>query len=153
MKDKAQKRREYLLAQAGTGTVGCVGVGLTVIFGLLTAISLVSVIGTAAWCFQPGPDGAFPAIAAFVVCLLMLVFFASITFFCIWMVSVAADDSRSRAYVPPVREQIAALPAEEVLLRGADQPVAATEDLVRPVQAVMETDADELLRSVEGGTT
>ena len=35
------------------------------------------------------------------------------------------------AYVPPVAEQIAALPAEEILLRGSDQPAATPDELLR----------------------
>lgn len=51
------------------------------------------------------------------------------------------------AYVPPVREQIAVLPADEVLLRGSDHPAAAPEELLRAAQQVTETASEELLRA------
>ena len=53
-------------------------------------------------------------------------------------------------YVPPVAEQLAALPAADVLLRGSDQPAAAPDELLRPAHEGMETDAEELLRAGQG---
>lgn len=50
--------------------------------------------------------------------------------------------ARSLRYVPPVREQIEALPAEEVLLRGSQ---ISPEELLRAA-ANQETPADMLLR-------
>lgn len=53
-------------------------------------------------------------------------------------------------YVPPIHDQIAALPAEEVLLRGSQASPAPQEELLRPAGKV-ETRAEELLRSASVG--
>ena len=50
-------------------------------------------------------------------------------------------------YVPPVAEQIAALPAGQLLLRGSDQPAAASGELVRASSYTKENRASELLRA------
>jgi hypothetical protein len=50
-------------------------------------------------------------------------------------------------YVPTVAEQIAALPAEEVLLRSSDQPIPLPEELLRPAHAGAGDMAEELLRA------
>lgn len=52
------------------------------------------------------------------------------------------------AYAPPVAEQIAALPAEAILVRGSAQPVAALDGLLRAAALPSETAPDELLRPV-----
>jgi hypothetical protein len=56
-------------------------------------------------------------------------------------------EAETIAYVPPVREQIAALPAEEILVRGSDQPAATPDELLRPARERAETGAEELLRA------
>jgi len=53
---------------------------------------------------------------------------------------------RSISYVPPAREQIAALPANEILVRGCDQPSARPEELLRAARNGMDGRADELMR-------
>lgn len=57
------------------------------------------------------------------------------------------DKARGIAYVPPVAEQIAALPAESILVRGSEQPAAQPEELLRAAQSGAETEAGELLRA------
>ena len=49
-------------------------------------------------------------------------------------------------HVPTVREQLAALPAVEVLLRGSDRMGAATDELLRGARPELETERGELLR-------
>ena len=49
-------------------------------------------------------------------------------------------------YVPPVAEQIAALPVADVRVRGSDQPAATPEELLRAAQAGTAEPAEELLR-------
>ena len=51
-------------------------------------------------------------------------------------------------YVPPVN--VANLPSDEVLVRGADKPPAPVETLLRAAQNSSETKYDELLRSSHG---
>jgi hypothetical protein len=53
---------------------------------------------------------------------------------------------KSIPYVPPVAQQIAALPADEVLLRGSDPPTVALDELLRAATGGTETAAGELLR-------
>jgi len=55
----------------------------------------------------------------------------------------------SLLYVPPVRQQISTLPAEEVLLRGVEAPAAATHDLLRAAQEGAKMGSGELLRPAE----
>lgn len=50
-------------------------------------------------------------------------------------------------YVPPVAEQLAALPAEDILVRGSDQPPAAPGELLRAASGTEETKAAELVRA------
>ena len=52
----------------------------------------------------------------------------------------------SISYVPPVREQIAALSAEEVLVRASDPPTATPMELPRAAHEATQTAAEELLR-------
>ena len=54
--------------------------------------------------------------------------------------------ARSLSYVPPVAEQVAALPAEEILVRGSDLPAATPAELLRPAREGTETAAEVLLR-------
>lgn len=46
-----------------------------------------------------------------------------------------------------IREQIATLPADEVLLRGSDQPTSSPYELLRVAQAGTQTGEEELLRA------
>lgn len=50
-------------------------------------------------------------------------------------------------YVPPVREQIAALPAEQILVRGTNGAAATPEELLRAVHNETTTPAEDLLRA------
>jgi hypothetical protein len=58
-------------------------------------------------------------------------------------------EMRKTAYVPPVAEQLAALPADKVFLRGSDQPTATPDELLRAAQARTEVDEESLLRPSE----
>ena len=57
------------------------------------------------------------------------------------------QDAEAIPYVPPVHEQIAALPAEDILLRGSDHLEALPGELLRAAQAGTETASEELLRA------
>ena len=63
-----------------------------------------------------------------------------------------SEKSRLLSYVPPVRKQIAALPAEEVLLRGSDQPGATPEELLRAAQFGGVLPVEELVRAEQSAT-
>jgi len=65
-------------------------------------------------------------------------------------------DGADLSYVPPVAEQIAALSADEILLRGSDEPAIGPEELLRAARAGTAEQAEELLRAdvqVNGRTT
>ena len=65
----------------------------------------------------------------------------------LWLSSLARLHSLN--YVPSIREQIASLPAEEVLLRGSSRPVALAGELLREVDDGVPADAMKLLRTTE----
>jgi hypothetical protein len=65
-------------------------------------------------------------------------------------------DGADLPYVPTVTEQIAALSADEILLRGSDEPAIGPEELLRAARAGTAEQAEELLRAdvqVNGRTT
>jgi hypothetical protein len=63
---------------------------------------------------------------------------------CIRNANKMADDNM---YVPPAREQIADLPADEVLLRGSDQSAASPDELLRSAYWRSPGSSDMLLRA------
>ncbi len=59
----------------------------------------------------------------------------------------SAERVQTLEYVPPIREQIAALPAEEVLVRGSDQPATRNAELLRSTYYGAAAAEEELLRA------
>ena len=59
-------------------------------------------------------------------------------------------ETASLPYVPPLSEELAALPADEILLRGSDEPAATPGELLRAAQAGAADSAEELLRAEAG---
>ena len=55
--------------------------------------------------------------------------------------------AKSIPYVPSVADPLAALPADEILLRGSNQPSVRPDELLRPAQVGTETAPEELLRA------
>lgn len=55
-------------------------------------------------------------------------------------------------YVPPVAEQLMALPADEILVRASVVPVAAPEALLRAAHGEPQANAGDLVRPIEGRT-
>jgi hypothetical protein len=74
----------------------------------------------------------------------------AITVVCVRQCYSALKDASAVLYVPPVAEQLAALPAEEILVRGSDQPAASPDELVRASASTEETPTSELLRAEQG---
>jgi len=139
VKDLVKRRREYLGVQAGLGTQGCAGLIICVGFGLLAfagiPLSLTVILSSQS-------DGT--SLEVFTIFLTAIAGFISVIGY--RTVKSAGDKSRKIPYVPPVRAQIAALPAEEVLIRASDKPPATPEELLRAAQAGREQRAEELLR-------
>jgi hypothetical protein len=65
---------------------------------------------------------------------------------CVWYPTLACAFA-CIAFVPPVHEQIAVLPAEVILLRGSEQPAPTPEELLRAARVGSETAKEELLRA------
>ena len=135
--DAAKKRREYLwrkgLANSTILSVCLIG-GVTVLGALLAIIITVTLLTSMGSPVRGLGLGAAIGVPA----LLML---------------KAIDTYRNQVrkarmipYVPPVREQLAALPADKILVRGSDQPAAAPGELLRAARTGAETEAGELLR-------
>jgi hypothetical protein len=141
MEDAATKRRKYLLARAGTSTLGCTGAFLACGFAVLTAIGavaiLMSILGL----------GYFPL--AFTFSIVATAVSGIITSRSIQAVRNADQKAAQISYVPPVREQVANLPVEEVLLRGSHQPPASAEELVRAATFNLAIPETGLLRAAD----
>lgn len=138
MEDGAEKRRKYLQTIVEAKTLGCIGWIFMVGFGLptllLAAGSVVSGI--------LGHDIT-PTIVGLVLAL-FLGGMAYLGFHCIGNANKMADDN---LYVPPIREQIANLPSNQILLRGSEQPAALPGELMRAVHAGDSNSEEELLRA------
>ena len=139
--DAEKRRRQYLLAKAEAGAmtfvgclvaVACVGVLSAVIFEL--AVTVAFMRGAASSLVVPG------------ILSLASIGTGAVIAGEFWRSSVRR--SRAIPYVPPVAAQIAALPADEVLVRASGQPPALPAEMLRPVRGESETTADELLRTV-----
>lgn len=63
--------------------------------------------------------------------------------------SRALQQSRSLPHVPPVREQISGLRAEQVLVRGSEPPAVSDAHLLRPAGDSNANEETELLRVSE----
>ena len=138
-KDGARKRREYLLKKAMSKTFVAVGVAI------ITAVAL----GWMQWLVLSKrpislPDDIPATLFWFFVP-------AMILFLAVWLCVASVQRVQSHRYVPPVHEQISALPADEVLLRGSDVPAAAPTELLRAAREVTAESPEELLRA-EGRT-
>ena len=137
-KDRARKRLEYLRKKDRANSMHCLGYIV-----LLTAgITVVGCIGSGLAELLMGHLAGVPILvgAAFSV---GLAYAGRI------MAVRAKAREASLLYVPPVRQQISTLPAEEVLLRGVEAPAAATHDLLRAAQEGAKMGSGELLRPAE----
>src|SRR6266568_4730820 len=106
LKEARKKRHEYLMKLAAIRSLGIIGASLAVICG----IALLAALCLTFW-FSKGS--------------LELVFYlgfpagyAVIALLGFHLPSYCKRRSRALPYVPPVAQQLAALPAEEILVRG-----------------------------------
>lgn len=136
MKDAARKRREYLRSVAQAELAAGVALSVAVVFGLVSACSLF--VALLLWSMG-NATGISLAIG--------LVLYAFVSFGGWKYRQAYARKARSIPYVPPVAEQIANLPAEEILVRGAEEPTVTPEELLRATCAAAEVSSDELLRA------
>ena len=138
--DAAKKRREYLAKLAIAQANGSFALLLMILFmvaGLWFSLELALSL------FREKPSGQF--LFAAIVCV------GATTNG--WMKHQEyTKRAKSLPYVPPVAEQLANLPADEVLLRGSDQPSAAPDELLRAAHEGTDTPADQLLRADQAPT-
>ncbi len=109
-KDAGRKRREYLLAQGAASALGCAGACITLGSGIATIVSSGSLVVSTSYIEQ--------RFGMFALCLVSTAISAAITYLGIRMFQSSERIAEKTPYVPPVAEQIAALPAEELLVRG-----------------------------------
>lgn len=135
-----KRRRAYLLSKAAAVTMGIVGFGLLLCFGFLTLLSVLVMIMKLAGLKDLGAEPVSAELISGIVC-------AGIAYLGGTMVAKANNRVVDTPVVSPVREQIAALPAEEILVRGANEPVAEPGELLRAARAGEGTQVAELLRA------
>jgi hypothetical protein len=140
MEDGARKRREYLWKKAAARLLQAIGGVTTVGCGLLWLLALAGTIVAIAVARSPLPSLLAAGLAA-----LVCVGAATLIARGFWRAS--AEAAEAIPYVPPVAEQVAALPAKEVLVRGAHQPLDSTDELLRAATPHAAVDAAELLRA------
>jgi len=129
----AKRRRTYLWTKAAANTLAAIG---TIVFFLFAALFVVFV-ALGLWTQLPS--------------YFMLAVIGGISGVggIVWRVSL--NLARAVPHVPPVREQIASLPANEILVRSSAEPAALPEELLRAAQSGAGVEA--LLRPSEGKPT
>jgi hypothetical protein len=133
-RDFAKRRRTYICLKGQALTLAVIG-GIAA-----AALGLIGIGQIAFYLFIGEYTGA--ACIAGPFCFLV--------YLCGLFGHAALDDARFSPRVPPVAEQIAALPAEEVLVRGADVP--APVELLRAAHEHTAVPAEELLRAAQTAT-
>src|SRR4051794_21347038 len=121
------KRWVYLASKANKIVGACMFAGAAVAALAATCVSLILK--------QSGPWLSTWAYAA-----AMLLFAGAV--FC-YMTYRTANEAMSIPHVPPVHEQLAAFPPEDILLRGSGEPTAAPDELLRAAGKSPGTAVDE----------
>ena len=131
--DRAKLRREYVWKKTKV-----------IIPAIFTgSISLLLVASVLKIAFQPSTMSD-SQLAAFVLFLVLMVP-------CTIIIILCEKRALSIPYVPPIREQIPTLPADEILLRGSQASPASPEELLRASTVTAETNVEELLRADSAG--
>ena len=131
--DKAKRRRNYLLKK-WSATALIVAAAIVCGYGVLYVfIGLVQAATHSA--FVPLLFWLVMSIATAITVGSALVFRSSLR------------TVRTLPHVPPVREPIAELPSDEILLRGSDEPAALPGELLRAAHAREAEPAEDLLRA------
>jgi len=135
IQDAAKKRRGYLRRKTRLSFEAIISGGLAAFCALL---------GLIFWLMIP------PNLESSTGILCVEAVIVALTVVCVRQCYSAWKDVSAVLYVPPVAEQLAALPAEEILVRGSDPPAASPDELVRASASIEETPASELLRAEQG---
>ena len=134
--ERAKKlRQEYLGKKAGAALFGAAMAAIALVIGVAALVLISAVVQNIGFSITN------MAFFAFLVALTSAaaVYVSRIS-------SASFKEARTLTYVPPVREKIADLPDDEILLRGTDRPVAAPGDLLRAAREGSETGSEVLLR-------
>jgi uncharacterized membrane protein YbhN (UPF0104 family) len=143
-RNAAAKRRDYVARKALANLLAGVVCYITLGFVLLAAlIGLPLAFLLIVFCVSNGAQ-ALPA--NFLVGVLAFAVLCGLAFVSNRLYESLDQKARFIPYVPPVREQIAALPADEVLLRGCDRPHSRSGELLRAALDRNEARPGELLR-------
>lgn len=143
-KDAEAKRREYLWEKARLRS----NIISNRVWGLISALAVgvgifVTVAAVIQAIFVPGPISIFAPVIPFG----FTVLFGVLVRVYRQHAQKARDQEAALPYVPTAREQIAALRAEEVLVRGSEVPAARPGELLRAAHARPATPEEELLRT------
>src|SRR5205807_2266285 len=127
VEDREAKRRRYLVRKATANTLAFIGCGTAFCFVLLAVFFAVPFLFLLFLSMNRGGlDAGFAA--GYVFGLLVLVGLASLGG---RLYRTSEQAARFMPYVPPVDDQVAALPAEEVLVRGSAEPTDPSKELLR----------------------
>ena len=149
----SQSRFRYLSGMF-TANVAVAGfVFLSFVSGIALISILIMCVGGAAVLCNAEPAGCVRSLA---MPLLQFAFIAgppaAVFGFSVWQLRRIKLKINKMEYVSPVREQLLQLPADEILVRGADQPAVAPQELLRAAQSQAGDRAEvELLRSADVG--
>ena len=130
-KDAAGNRREYVWKMTKAIAVGVVGSAIVITFVILA-------IGIATGSQHISDVNALRMVGFIVAGLIGG-----------WLCVVSENRRLAIPHVPPVREQIAALSADQILVRSSDEPSATPEELLRAAHTGLVEQAEELLRAEE----
>ena len=145
IQDRAKMRRSYVWNSTKTNALTMTLLLCSACLGLVNLVPIIGLV-VSVGAILSGGENAVGGIVGVVVCGFFTAIMGWLTFQCF----SSALAVPIPPYVPPVREQIATLPPDEVLLRGSDQPAATPDELLRATQVTQQTTAEELLRSMEG---
>jgi hypothetical protein len=145
MDDPAKKRQQYVRKKVTAGTLallfGCLAVG-----GGLFAAWFAYVLVT--WEEHPEHTGYGLHPDLLVSGFPLWAVPTAVALFGWWHSYASVKEVRLLPYVPPVAEQIDALPVDQVLVRGSEQPAASPAELVRASLPTEQTAPEELLRPI-----
>lgn len=145
--DRVKMRREYLEDKTAAAAQRIAGIVLTVFCTLAAFVYGISaLLQIVVWTLV---RNLYMPTETMITRLVLLLLFSLGAFLGLHIFRTA-EWEKSISYVPPVREQLPTLPAEEVLLRGSQTSPAAPEQLLRAAGSE-QTPAEELLRAAPDG--
>lgn len=129
---EAKRRRQHYLDDKGEAhTRIFVGILAAVIFGLL-AFGMVYIATLPHSCY---PTPCRPSAVTLTLAGLCALLPGTLALTGVFLTFAGVKESIALPYVPPVREDIGSLPAEEILVRGSEQPAAAPEEMLRAAES------------------